>query len=66
MSTNSNDNKVILSDDLILLIFSFIENPFHNSIPLSLLFCDKKDYIRRRKRRETKNKNQPHIKPSPF
>ena len=49
MSINSNDNKVILSDDLILLIFSFIENPFHNSIPLSLLFCDKKDYIRRRK-----------------
>ena len=48
MSTNSNDNKVILSDDLILLIFSFIENPFHNSIPLSLLFCDKEDYIRRR------------------
>ena len=48
MSTNSNENKVILSDDLILLIFSFIENPFHNSIPLSLLFCDKKDYIRRR------------------
>ena len=44
-----NKDKVILSDDLILLIFSFIENPFHNSIPLSLLFCDKKDYIRRRK-----------------
>ena len=48
MSTNSNENKVILSDDLILLIFSFIENPFHNSIPLSFLFSSKKDYIRRR------------------
>jgi hypothetical protein len=49
MSTNSNENKVILSDDLILLIFSFIENPFHNSIPLSFLFCSKKDYYIKKK-----------------
>jgi hypothetical protein len=50
MSTNSNENKVILSDDLILLIFSFIENPFHNSIPLSFLFCSKKDYYIKKKK----------------
>jgi hypothetical protein len=49
MSTNSNEDAVILSDDLILLIFSFIENPFHNSIPLSFLFCSKKDYIKKKK-----------------
>ncbi len=48
MSTNSNENKAILSDDLILLIFSFIENPFHNSIPLSFLFSSKKDYIKKK------------------
>ena len=48
MSTNSNENKVILSDDLILLIFSFIENPFHNSIPLFFLFSNKKDYIKKK------------------
>lgn len=46
MSEKSEENKVsYLFDELILLIFSFIRNPFHNSIPVPLLFSNKSDYI---------------------
>jgi hypothetical protein len=41
MNKKSEENKVsYLCDELILLIFSFIRNPFHNSIPVPLLFSN--------------------------
>ena len=41
-------NKVTLSYDLLKLIFSFINTPFHNNIPLSLLFNYTDEYIQKK------------------
>jgi hypothetical protein len=48
MSEDINEDKVTLSYDLLLLIFSFIRIPFHNNIPLSLLFNYTDEYIQKK------------------